>query len=107
MLQSGDPATTKITEYMSDPATGPSKRAEELSVGVEIQSVLRQTAETWEIDWIERVWNRQGVREGQHRMRGLLTIYIISPTSTTTEEDIRKNPLGIYVRDFTWSRVVE
>ena len=107
MLQSGDPATTKITEYMSDPATGPAKRAEELSVGVEIQSVLRQTAETWEIDWIERVWNRQGVREGQHRMRGLLTVYIVPPTSTTTEEDIRKNPLGIFVRDFTWSRVIE
>lgn len=107
MLQSSDPATTKITEYMSNPATGPAKRAEEVSVGIEIQSVLRQTEETWEISWIERVWNRQGVREGQYRMRGILTVYIVPPTSTTSEEEIRKNPLGIFVRDFTWSRIVE
>ncbi len=107
MLQSGDPATTKITEYMKEPATSPAKRAEEASVGIEIQSVLRQTEETWEIDWTERVWNRQGVREGQYRMRGILTIYIVPPTSTTTEEEIRMNPLGIFVRDFTWARIVE
>ncbi len=107
MLQSGDPATTKLTEYMSDPATGPTKRAEEASVGVEILSVLRQTEETWEVDWIERVWSRQGVREGQHRMRGLLTVYVVPPTSATTEEDMRRNPLGIFVKDFTWARITE
>lgn len=107
MLQSGDPATTKITEYMRDPLTNPAKRAEETSVGIEILSVLRQTEETWEIDWIEKVWNRQGVQEGQHRMRGLLTVYIVSPTSATTEDEIRMNPLGLYVRDFTWARIAE
>lgn len=107
MLQSSDPATTKITEYMIDPETSPEKRAAELSVGVEIKSVLRQTDETWEIDWIEKVWDRQGVRLAQNRMRGLLTIYLVPPTSATTEEDIRMNPLGIFVRDFTWARIAE
>jgi type IV secretion system protein VirB5 len=107
MLQSGDPATTKLTEYMSDPATGPAKRAEEESVGVEILSVLRQTEETLEVDWTERVWSRQGVREGQHRMRGLLTVYVVPPTSATTGDDMRRNPLGIFVRDFTWAKIVE
>lgn len=107
MLQNSDPATTKITEYMRDPVTNPAKRAEEVSVGIEIVSVLRQTEETWEVDWVERVWTRQGIREGQYRMRGLLTIYFVPPTSSTTEEEIRMNPLGMYVRDFTWSRIVE
>lgn len=107
MLQSGDPATTKITEFMLDPETSPEKRAAEVSVGVEIKSVLRQTDETWEVDWIEKVWDRQGVRQSQHHMRGLLTVYFVPPTSTTTEEDIRMNPLGMFVRDFTWTRVIE
>ncbi|MDR1613847.1 MAG: conjugal transfer protein TrbF [Planctomycetota bacterium] len=106
LLQSGDPATVKITEYMKDPVTSPGKRAEELSVGVEISSVLRQTPETWEIIWTERVWNRQGVRVEQYRMRGLAAVYLVPPTSATTEEEIRKNPLGIYVRDFTWSKTL-
>lgn len=107
MLQSSDPATAKITDYMKDPVTSPLKRAEEISVGVEILSVLRQTGETWEVDWAEKVWNRQGAKVEQCRMRGILTVYIISPTSATTEDEMRRNPLGIFVRDFTWSRVGE
>ena len=107
MLQSGDPAIGKITDFMKDPLTSPTKRAAEFSVGVEIASALRQTRDTWEIPWTERVWNRQGVRMEQYQMRGLLTISVVPPTSATTEEEIRKNPLGIFVRDFTWSRIVE
>ncbi len=107
LLQSGDPATNKITEFMKDPNTNPTQRAAENSVGVEISSVLRQTEETWEINWLEQVWNRQGARMEQYRMRGLATIYFVPPTTTTTEEQIRRNPLGLYVRDFTWSRIVE
>ena len=107
LLQSGDPATNKITEFMKDPNTSPTQRAAENSVGVEISSVLRQTEETWEINWLERVWNRQGVRMEQYRMRGLATVYFVPPTTATTEEEIRRNPLWMYVRDFTWSRVIE
>jgi type IV secretion system protein VirB5 len=107
LMQSGDPATNKITEFMKDPSTNPTLRAAEHSVGIEISSVLRQTDETWEVNWTERVWNRQGVRTDQYRMRGLATIYFVPPTTTTTEEEIRRNPLGLYVRDFTWSRIVE
>lgn len=107
LLQSGDPATNKITDYMQDPNTSPTQRANEASVGVEIVSVLRQTEETWEITWTERVWDRQGIRLEQYRMRGLVTIYVVPPTSSTTEAEIRRNPLGIFVRDFTWSKVAE
>jgi type IV secretion system protein VirB5 len=107
MLQSGEPATVKITDYMKDPATSPVTRAEEASVGVEIASVLRQTRDTWEVDWTEKVWTRQGVQAERYRMRGLLTIYVVPPTSATTEEEIRRNPVGIFVRDFTWSKVSE
>jgi type IV secretion system protein VirB5 len=92
---------------MRDPLTNPAKRAEEASVGVEILSVLRQTEETWEIDWVETNWNRQGVQEGRNRMRGILTMYIVPPTSAPTEDEIRMNPLGLYVRDFPWARIAD
>jgi type IV secretion system protein VirB5 len=107
LLQSSDPATIKIGDFMQDPATAPMKRAETHSVGVEIQSVLQQTAETWEVNWTEKVWDRQGIRVEQYRMRGLITVYSIPPTTATTEEEMRRNPLGIFVRDFTWSRIAE
>ncbi len=107
LLRSSDPATIKITDFMQDPATSPLKRAETHSVGVEILSVLQQTAETWEVNWTEKVWDRQGIRVEQYRMRGLITVYTIPPTTATTEEEMRRNPLGIFVRDFTWSRIAE
>ena len=107
LLQSSDPATIKINDFMQEPATSPMKRAETHSVGVEILSVLQQTAETWEVNWTEKVWDRQGIRVEQYRMRGLITVYTIPPTTATTDEEMRKNPLGIFVRDFTWSRIAE
>jgi type IV secretory pathway TrbF-like protein len=37
-------------------------------------------------------------------MRALVTVYTVPSTPQTTEEQVRNNPLGIYVRDFSWSR---
>jgi type IV secretion system protein VirB5 len=59
------------------------------------------------VNWTERVWDRKGVQVDQYRMRGLLTIYVSPPTSSTREEEIWRNPLGIFVRDATWAKVVE
>ncbi|MDP1935102.1 MAG: VirB8/TrbF family protein [Nitrosomonas sp.] len=39
-------------------------------------------------------------------MRALLTIYSIDSTANTTEEQIRNNPLGIYVRDYSWAKQI-
>ena len=38
-------------------------------------------------------------------MRALVTVYIAETTPQTTEEQLRNNPLGMYVRDFSWSRL--
>jgi len=37
-------------------------------------------------------------------MRALVNIKVVEPTPATSEEQIRKNPMGIYVKDFSWSR---
>ncbi len=50
LLQSSTPATIKIGDFMQDPASSPMKRTETHSVGIEILSVLQQTAETWEVN---------------------------------------------------------
>ena len=33
-----------------------------------------------------------------------VTVYTVATTPNTTEEQVRNNPLGIYVRDFSWSK---
>jgi type IV secretory pathway TrbF-like protein len=37
-------------------------------------------------------------------MRALISVYTLPTTTQTTEEQIRNNPLGTYIRDFSWSR---
>jgi type IV secretion system protein VirB5 len=74
-------------------------------VSIEIHSVIPQTPDTWQVDWIEIVNDRQGILQGEpFRMRALVTVYTIPSTPQTTEEQVRMNPLGIYVRDFSWSK---
>jgi len=74
-------------------------------VTVQINSVLQQTESTWQVDWLESTWNRNGtVVSGDVRMRALLTVEQIPPSPETTEQQMRDNPLGIYVSDFNWSK---
>ena len=101
-----DPATNKMNEWLNGSAdASPFKRAETETVSTEILSVLGQSPDTWQIDWSETTRDRTGgVKSGPTRMRALVTVYTVAPTSQTTEEQILDNPLQIFVRDFNWSR---
>lgn len=105
LLAPGDPATVKMNEFMNGSAdANPFQRAAKETVHTEITSALPQSAETWQIDWIEETRDRQGALKSTARMRALITIYVAPPTNKTDEAQIRRNPLGVFVRDFSWSR---
>ncbi|MQA21658.1 conjugal transfer protein TrbF [Rugamonas rivuli] len=106
MLSAHDPATAKTNEWLNGTEeSSPFKRAGNETVSIEIASVLPQTADTWQVDWIETARDRQGTLKGKpFRMRALLTVYISPTTPQTTEEQLRNNPLSIYVRDYSWSK---
>jgi type IV secretion system protein TrbF len=108
MLTPDEPATGKMTEYLSkDEERTPFRRAQRETVNTEIVSILQQSPETWQIDWTETVYERSsGKRKERFDMRALVQVYQTSPRHVT-EEALRSNPLGIYVRDFTWSRKQE
>ncbi|MEX3547692.1 MAG: conjugal transfer protein TrbF [Burkholderia sp.] len=106
MLSANDPATAKTNEWLNGSEdSSPFKRAAKETVSTEILSVIPQTPDTWQVDWMETTRDRQGVVKGQpFRMRALVTVYTVAATPQTTEEQVRNNPLGIYVRDFSWSK---
>jgi type IV secretion system protein VirB5 len=108
-LSSHDPATTKMNQWLNgSPTVSPFARAAKETVSIEIVSIIPQTGETWQVEWIETVTDRQGTtKDRPYRMRALVTVYIVAPTSATTEDLIRKNPLGLYVRDFSWAKQSE
>ena len=100
-----DPATLKMTEFLNGSEdANPFKRAEAETVHIEITSALPQSSETWQIDWIEETRNLEGGLKQSVRMRALVTAYVAPPDSRTDEEQIRRNPLGIFVRDFSWAK---
>jgi len=67
-------------------------------------SVIPQSETTWRIDWTETARSRDGtLKAPPARMAALVTIYLVPATSTTSEDQIRKNPLGVFVKDFSWS----
>lgn len=106
-LSSKDPATAKMNEWLNGTdESSPFKRAAKEMVSVEIKSVLPQTPDTWQVDWVETTRDRQGVVKAPPvTMRALVTTYTAETTSQTTEEQVRNNPLSIFVRDFSWSRL--
>jgi type IV secretion system protein VirB5 len=106
MLAANNPATAKANEWLNGGEdSSPFKRAARETVSIEIKSVIPQTPDTWQVDWVETVRDRQGAQKmPPQRWRALVTVYTIAPTPDTSDEDMRNNPLGIHVRDFSWSK---
>lgn len=105
LLNQGDPAFLKMNEHMDGAdERNPFKRAAKEMVTVQIVSVLPQSAETWLVDWVEEVRDRQGAFLRRDNMRALLNVYLAPPSPQITEEQILRNPLGLFVKDFNWTR---
>lgn len=106
MLSGNQPATAKMNEHLNGGEdSSPFKRAAIEAVSTADYTVLPQTPDTWLVEWVETVRDRQGVLKGKpFRMRALVTVYIATPTQDTKEEQVRQNPLGLFVRDFSWSK---
>lgn len=103
-LSPRDPATEKMNEWMQE--NSPFKKAEKETVDVSIKTVLQQTPGTWQVEWVETRRDRQGVLMNKaENMRAIITVYDTDNTQETTEDQIRRNPLGIYIKDFAWTMV--
>jgi type IV secretory pathway TrbF-like protein len=99
-----DPATVKANEFLGDTSEmSPFKRASRMTVDVEVNTVLQLTDRSWQVDWTETARDRDGAPLGKPQlMRAVLDIYLDPPPPDARQEQITRNPLGIWVRDFNW-----
>jgi type IV secretion system protein VirB5 len=106
MMKSDDPAVAKMTAWLNgDDANNPFHRAAKETVETEIVSVIPQSSDTWQIEWNEKIFDRQGTpSQLPYRMKALVTVSVSAPDASTPEDKVRQNPLGIYVKDFSWSK---
>ncbi len=100
-IASGSPAQTFISDFYR---TGqPFTRAQAETVSVDVQSVLQDSEETFEIEWLETIRDLYGAVKEKDRWKGAFSIALNPPKD---ERLARINPLGVYVTQATWSRVL-
>lgn len=81
-------------------AEDPFGRVGTQQVGVDIASVLRASDDSFRVAWTERHY-RDGALAATERWTAILTI-TIQPSRDA--DRLRRNPLGIYVTAFSWSK---
>ncbi len=95
-----DQAAVSLNEYARD--NDPFAKVGRETVAVEVTNVVRASASSFQVRWLERTFEGGALKETK-RLTGLFSIIITPPK---TAEAVRKNPLGIYVHSFNWSQDV-
>ena len=101
MIANGSPAQVAIGDYYrNDP---PHQRAQTRTVDVEVKAVFATSDRTYEVEWMETTRTLTGTVQGEERWKGSVTIAVNPPSD---ERLVRVNPLGVYVTNVSWSRVL-
>ncbi len=100
-LALGSEAQAFVTAFYR--ADTPQKRSQTQTVSIEVKSVLPNSNRTYEIEWIETTHDLNGGILATDHWKGSFTIAINPPTE---ERLMRINPLGIYITDAAWTKVL-
>lgn len=72
-------------------------------VAVDIASVIRASSDSFRVEWIEHHY-ANGALTATQRWSAIVTVTVRTPTSA---DELRKNPLGIYVNALNWSKELD
>lgn len=72
-------------------------------VKAEVETVLRLSAQSYQVDFITTAQEASGRTTERRRMRGVLAVKLMQPA----DEDQTLNPLGIYITDFDFTEIKE
>lgn len=81
----------------------PFERGTKEKIKVAIKSIVPQNINTWQVEWEEITTNLAAEELSKKTWRGLFTIEQVTPT---TEEQIMKNPLGVFIIDFNFAKIL-
>lgn len=101
MIANGSPAQVEIGDFYR--VAPPHERAKTRTVDVEVKAAFATSEKTYQVEWLETIRGLSGQVEAEERWKGSFTIAVNPPTD---ERLIRQNPLGIYVTNVSWSRVL-
>jgi type IV secretion system protein TrbF len=100
-IANGSQAMTLVNEfYRADP---PNKQAQTQTVSIDVQSVFATSEKTYQVEWVETIRDLQGQVKSEDHWKGAFTIALNPPKD---ERLIRTNPIGIYITNASWTRVL-
>lgn len=101
MIARGSSAQVQVGDfYRNDP---PHERAATQMVSVDVKAVYASSDKSYEVEWTETTRGLSGEVKNEQRWKGSFTIAVNPPTD---ERLARVNPLGVYVTNMSWSRVL-
>lgn len=93
-------ASNTLNAYASE--NDPFKRSKDLRVSIEVISTNPISKDSWQIDWKESSWGPNGNFLGDTFWRGIFKVKLVKPDK---ESDLIKNPLGLFIDEFNWSKI--
>ena len=100
-IGNGTPAARRISDAYRDGS--PLKLAQTETVSVDVRALYASSKDSYEIEWTETTFDLKGEQLGTQNYKGVITISIHPPAD---EGLARVNPLGIYVTNVSWSKVL-
>jgi len=100
-IGNGTPAEIQISDAYRDGS--PLKLAQTETVSVNVRSLYASSKDSYEVEWTETTFDLKGEQIGTQNYKGVITISIHPPED---EGLARVNPLGIYVTNVSWSKVL-
>lgn len=91
-LDSSSQASTVINQYFKE--NDPFKKAQKKTVGVDILQLLPLSENTWQIEWSEQEYGRDGKILGKSNYTATATV---SVGNNISEQTILSNPIGLAV----------
>jgi type IV secretion system protein VirB5 len=92
-------AAQKMNKYMR--TDNPAGRVGKNTVEVSINVIVQESPNTYQVRWKEDVYTDTGAPVESYNMTGLFTIEFNPPKK---QDELLKNPLGLYIKDYNWSR---
>ena len=100
-IGNGTPAALRISDAYRDGS--PLKLAQAETVSVNVRALYASSKDSYEVEWTETIFDLKGEQIGTQNYKGVITISIHPPED---EGLARVNPLGIYVTNVSWSKVL-
>lgn len=87
----------QLTEYAKE--NDPFAMVGKLTVSVDIQAINKITNNSYQVEWVETIFNYSG-GSTKKEFSGVLTVLSLPPSK---KSDLINNPLGIFIDEISWS----